>query len=39
MDAAITPPAEVDAEPGSPVPRARHRVPGVREALEAAFQR
>ena len=37
MDAAITPPAEVDAEPGSPAPRARHRVPGVREALEAAF--
>jgi DNA repair protein RadA/Sms len=37
MDAAITPPAEVDGEPGSPVPRARHRVPGVREALEAAF--
>ena len=37
MDAAITPPAEVEGEPGSPVPRARHRVPGVREALEAAF--
>lgn len=37
MDAAITPPAEVDGEPGSPAPRARHRVPGVREALEAAF--
>jgi len=37
MDAAITPPAEVEGEPGTPVPRSRHRVPGVREALEAAF--
>lgn len=37
MDAAITPPAEVEGEPGSPAPRSRHRVPGVREALEAAF--
>ena len=37
MDAAITPPAEVEGEPGSPEPRARHRVPGVREALEEAF--
>jgi DNA repair protein RadA/Sms len=37
MDAAITPPAEVEGEPGTPAPAARHRVPGVREALEAAF--
>ena len=37
MDAAITPPAEVEGDPGAPAPRARHHVPGVREALEAAF--
>jgi DNA repair protein RadA/Sms len=37
MDAAITPPAEVEGEPGAPSPRACHHVPGVREALEAAF--
>ena len=39
MEAAITPPAEIDAEPGSPSPRGRHQAPGVREALEVAFSR
>jgi DNA repair protein RadA/Sms len=37
MEAAITPPAEIDAEPGSPSPRDRHQATGVREALEMAF--
>jgi DNA repair protein RadA/Sms len=38
-DVAVTPPVEVDGETGSPAPRHVHAVPGVREALEAAFAR
>lgn len=38
-DVAVTPRVEVDGETGSPAPRHVHQVPGVREALEAAFAR
>jgi DNA repair protein RadA/Sms len=37
MDVAVMPPTESPLPPGSPAPRVRRAVPGVREALETAF--
>jgi hypothetical protein len=39
MDVAITPPPEFGGEAGTPSPTNVYAVPGVREALEAAFAR
>jgi DNA repair protein RadA/Sms len=39
MDVAVMPPAQAGGDPGGPAPEFLRAVPGVREALEAAFGR